>query len=83
MIGSVCVSVCLCVRVSVCVCACVSVCCPHFSDMERPREVVLGTLVGYGSETEPIDFGVIQCIFKVKGDKKPYFSMSVALKTYE
>ena len=28
--------------------------------------MVLGTMVGYGPGTEPIDFEVNQCIFKVK-----------------
>ena len=48
----------------VCVCVCVS---HFFSAMEKSRELVLGTIVGYGSETEPIDFGVNQHMFKVKG----------------
>ena len=34
--------------------------------MVRPRELVFSTIVGYRSETEPIDFGVNGCIFKVK-----------------
>ena len=30
--------------------------------------MVLGTTVGYGSETDILDFGVNQCIIKVKGE---------------
>ena len=44
---------------------------------------VLGTMVGYGSEMEPIDFGVIRCIFKVKGHEKQYFAFVPVFKTYE
>ena len=68
MIGSVTLSVCL----SVCLCGCMSV--SLFSDMKRPREVVLGTKVGYMCETRPIDFRVSQSIFKVKGHAKINFT---------
>ena len=54
MIGSVCLYVCMCV-------------CLHlFSSMVRLRKMVFSTIVGYRSETKPIDFGVNGYIFKVK-----------------
>ena len=49
-----------------CVCVCLSDCLPFFSAMVRPRELVFGTIVGYKSETKPIDYGVNRYIFKVK-----------------
>ena len=41
------------------------------------------TIVEYRTETQAVDFGVIQCIFKVKGHQKPYFALSAALKAFE
>ena len=40
--------------------------------MERPRELVFSTIVGYRSGTKPIDSGVIGYIFKVKGHQNIY-----------
>ena len=57
MIGSV--SVYVCVRVSVCL--------PLFSDIEQSNDLVLDIIVEYGPETEPVDIGVNQCNFKIKG----------------
>ena len=50
----------------VCLSVCLCVCLPLFSDMLRPRGLVFCTIVGYRSETKPIDFGVNGYIFKVK-----------------
>ena len=36
------------------------------SGMVIPGGLVFGTIVGYRSETKPIDFGVNEYIFKVK-----------------
>ena len=56
------VGVCLSVGLFVCLS-------PTFSDMICPRELLFGTIVGYRSETELIDFGVIGYIVKVKVKK--------------
>ena len=64
MIGSVCLFVCLSVYMYIYVC--LSVCLPLFSGMVRPMSLVFCTIVGYRSETKPIDFGINGYIFKVK-----------------
>ena len=67
MIGSVCVSVCVCLYGWFCQFICLSVCpSPTFLGMVRLRWLVYGTIVGHRSETDPIDFGANGYIFKVK-----------------
>ena len=43
--------------------------------MVRPRKLVFGTVVGCRSEMKAIDFGVNQCIFKVKSHQNVGFSI--------
>ena len=46
--------------------SCLSVCLHLFPGMVKPRDLIFCTIVGYRSETKPIDFGVNEYIFKVK-----------------
>ena len=57
------------VRVCVSLCVCLSVRLTRFSAALAVRGAILGSMVGYGPQTNTIDFGVNQCIFKVTGCK--------------
>ena len=50
--------------------------------MVRPRGLVISTIVGYRSETKPIDFGVNGYIFKVKVMKMLLLSFPPTAQVY-
>ena len=52
---------------------------PLFAGILLLREVVLKILVVYGSEKQPIDFGVNWCIFKVTECKNMNFPFALIL----